>query len=364
MASLIKDVYSPAFYNEFAAVLQEQLPSFSIKRYLKLIFTDEFAQMEWKERMMHSTTVLHQFLPAPFADASQYIINIVEVLKASKYNAFPYLFLPDYIARFGLDDFKASIRALEATTQFISCEFAVRPFLLKYQQKMLQQMIKWSKHPHHAVRRLASEGARPRLPWAMALPGYKQDPTPLLPLLENLRDDPHEWVRLSVANHLNDISKDHPHVLITVAEKWMGNSKLTDAIIKHASRTLLKKGHPEILKLFRLNDQGLEVKNFSILTPEVTMGENLLFRFKVKNSLPDPVLTRLEYGMYFLRSNGTQSKKVFKISERYLQPGEEILIQRKQSFKPITTRVYYPGPHQVSVIVNGTEKITKKFRLR
>ncbi|MGY0037975.1 DNA alkylation repair protein [Pedobacter sp. NJ-S-72] len=134
-------------------------------------------------------------------------------------------------------------------TQFISCEFAVRPFLAKYGGQMMIRMEKWSLHESHKVRRLASEGSRSRLPWAMAVPGLKKDPSPILPILENLKNDPSEWVRKSVANNLNDISKDHPEIVIAIANRWKGLSKETDAIIKHGCRSLLKQGHAKILPI-------------------------------------------------------------------------------------------------------------------
>ena len=139
------------------------------------------------------------------------------------------------------------MKAIEFITQFITCEFAVRPFLLKYGDKMMNQMRAWSLHKSHKVRRLASEGSRPRLPWAMAIPALKKNPMPVLTILENLKNDPSESVRRSVANNLNDISKDRPGMVLKIANAWKGQNKETDAIVRHGCRTLLKHGHPEVL---------------------------------------------------------------------------------------------------------------------
>jgi len=229
---------------------------------------------------------------------------------------------------------------------------------------MLNQMQRWSRHENHHVRRLASEGSRPRLPWAMALPELKNDPTPILPILENLKNDPSVYVRKSVANSLNDISKDHPELVISIAKKWSGLSKETDDIIKHACRTLLKQGNHTVLKHFGLRaNANIVLSNFIIRTPVISVGQGLEFSFEVLNNDNKNLNVRLEYGVYYLRNNGRHSKKVFKISERQLNPSQKVEIKRQQSFKPITTRRFYPGQHQLSIIINGEEKQTRMYDL-
>ncbi len=226
---------------------------------------------------------------------------------------------------------------------------------------MIRTMTGWSKHESYKVRRLASEGSRPRLPWAMAIPALKKDPSPVLPLLENLKNDPSEWVRRSVANNINDIAKDHPDVVIALAARWRGGSKETDAIIKHGCRTLLKQGHAEILEQYGLKSENIVLKDFKILTPEVKIGEGLEFTFSISNQNPSAQTVRLEYAVYYKKSKGHLAKKVFKISEKIYQPYAVANIHRRQSFKLITTRVFYPGDHQLSVIINGEEKEALDF---
>jgi len=193
----------------------------------------------------------------------------------------------------------------------------------------------------------------------------KKDPIPILPILENLRNDPSEVVRRSVANNLNDISKDNPEVVLAIAKKWVGQNKETDAIIKHGCRTLLKQGHTEILSHYGLDSEGLIITAFQIHTPDVYMGDAVSFSFSIENTTAVPKTVRLEYGLYYHKANGKLAKKVFKISERIYKAGEKAVITRKQSFKRITTRVFYPGEHQLSLIVNGTEETTgiKSFTL-
>ncbi len=361
---LIKDIYSEIFYEKLANSLNKVIPNFDTRKFMTAILPPSFINMEWKERMHHTTEVLHQFMPSAFAESAAIMVPIVNQLKNDGFGGgLEFMFLPEYIAKYGIEDFENSVIALEFLTQFISAEFAVRPFLLTYGNRWLDEMLRMSTNENHHVRRFASEGSRPRLPWGAAIPALKLDPTPLLPILENLKNDPSEYVRRSVANNLNDITKDNPSVVIDVAKRWKGLSKETDAMIKHACRSLLKKGHPDILEFYGLNHSQLEVTDFIIETPEVATGEYVTFSFQIHNHDTIARYIRLEYTLYYLKNNGTLAGKVFKISERTYQPNEKCVVKRKQSFKLITTRVFYPGKHQLSIMVNGYEKVVGEFRL-
>jgi hypothetical protein len=210
---------------------------------------------------------------------------------------------------------------------------------------------------------LASEGSRPRLPWAMAIPFLKKDPASILPILENLKNDPSEYVRRSVANNLNDIAKDNPQIVLEIAIKWKDHSKETDAIIKHGCRTLLKQGHPEILSHYGLESTNIELSNFEIKTPVVKVGDYLQFHFHLNNKNTEPKTIRLEYAVHYKKAKGHLAKKVFKISEKIYQPNQLTKIERNQSFKLITTRVFHTGAHQLSIIINGTESEALEFDL-
>jgi len=364
--ALIKDVYSREFYHQFLAAAATVLPSINKKEFLTKIFDKDFKNKEWKERMKHTTRVLHHYMPAEFSKAALMLDRLVTVLRKEnlKEYSIAFMFLPDYIETYGLEEPEHSIRALESVTQFITCEFAVRPFILRYMEPMMRQMLLWAEHESHHVRRLSSEGARPRLPWAMAIPALKKDPAAILPILEKLKNDPSESVRRSVANNLNDIAKDNPEIVLQIARKWKGVSRETDAIIKHGSRTLLKAGHPDILDHYGLDSSNILVKNFKVLTPAINTGDYLAFSFAVENAASESKTVRLEYAIYYNKANGQLSKKVFKISERVAEAGTKIQVAKKHSFKPITTRKFYPGKHKVSVIVNGEEKAIKPFLLQ
>ena len=213
---------------------------------------DEWEGRELKQRCMHITTVLRKFLPADYKEAIAKLLELLDHVKSTRPDfsviddtkfglMLEYgVILNNYVEQYGLDDYETSVKAIEKITQFTSCEFVTHPFIIKYPDEMMKQMLVWSKHGHWGVRRLASEGCRPRLPWAMALPNLKENPAPIIPILENLKNDPARFVRLSVANNLNDIAKDNPEIVIDLAKKWKGESKEVDWIIKHGCRTLLK----------------------------------------------------------------------------------------------------------------------------
>lgn len=362
----LKDIYSPSFFNTFSDALEGILPTFDRRKFSKEIFSAEWKNKELKERMKHTTFVLHQFLPDDFNKAATLIEKLTLTLQQTEINEnlFGFMFLPDYIETYGLNNFDTSVRAIELVTPFASCEYAVRPFIIKYKDDMMKKMLDWSNHKNHHVRRLASEGSRPRLPWAMALPELKRNPKPILPILENLKTDSSEYVRRSVANSLNDITKDNPNIVISIAKKWKGSGKNTQAIIKHGCRTLLKQGHPEVLKFYKLSDsKEIQVANFKVLTPKVKIGNRLEFSFELLNNESKTQTVRLEYAIHYLRQNGQLSKKVFKISERMINPKEKILFNKSQSFKIITTRKFYTGQQKLSIIVNGQERKIGKFEL-
>ena len=366
MAEALKNVYNLSFYKRFLSQLHLVIPDLNTSLFLEKVIPSDWEQKELKERMRHTADVLALFLPTSFDLATPLLKKFIQntLNNPVKGDSFVYLFLADYIERYGIDDYKNAIPLLELATELASCEFAVRPFIVRYPQQMMQQMTLWSMHHNHHVRRLATEGCRPRLPWAMALPIFKKNPTEILLILENLKNDPSEYVRKSVANNLNDISKDNPEVFFTCINKWKGLSKETDWIIKHGSRTLLKQGHPEIIQYYGLNQTDcIQVSDFELKNTVVTIGQTLEFLFNLENKDLKSHYLRIEYAIYYRRQNDTLSKKVFKISEKKIAPSEVISITRKQSFRIITTRKFYPGEQQISIIINGEEKANKCFLL-
>lgn len=366
MAELFKNIYNEQFINEYASILKKLNNEFDVASFNKNIFNSKWKQMELKERMRHISKTLNSHIKGDFKRQTTVLIDSITELKiiGRRETSIEFMFLPDFIEVFGIEDFKTSINTMEFITQFTSCEFAVRPFILKYPKAMINQMKVWSLHKHPMVRRLATEGCRPRLPWAMALPFLKKDPSPILPILETLKNDQSESVRRSVANNLNDISKDNPNIVYEIASRWKGKSKEIDWVVKHGCRTLLKQGTPKVMQLFGFGSTDLiTVKNFQLLTPKVKIGGVLEFSFQLNNKSKNSTLIRLEYGIYYQKANGSLSKKVFKISEKSYAENSTTKIIRKQSFKIITTRKFHIGLHQVSIIINGQEVSLLDFNL-
>ena len=365
MAEPLKYMYNEAFLESFTTKFLKIYPGFKKKAYLQSVLSAPWDDLELKDRMRHLSRTLQTFLTGNYeTDIITITDFVLELRSESSGMSFLYMFIPDYIEQFGINYFDLSMDAIEKVTSFASCEFAIRPFLIKYPEASMRKMLEWSKHGEEGVRRFASEGCRPKLPWAMAVPHLKQNPTPILTILENLKDDSSEFVRRSVANNLNDISKDHPKLFLKLVAEWKGKNSNRDKLLKHASRTLLKKGEPIILELFGYrNAQHIAVNQFIIQDSKVKINQKLTFSFDFTNHNDHSTLIRLEYAIYYLLKNGTHAKKVFKISEKEYEAGANVQILRNHPFKVITTRTFYPGEHFVSLIINGIEQEQRPFTL-
>ena len=349
MSDLLKDRYSRAFVERLAATTAAARPGFNASACTAAVLGDGWSTLELKQRMRRLSSTLHRFLPGPYPEQLAVLERV-----APHFSGFEAMLFPDFVEQFGREDFEASLRALEWFTQFSSSEFAVRPFIVQYGARMMNVMRRWAAHENEHVRRLASEGCRPRLPWAMALPAFKQDPSPVLVILEALKSDSSEYVRRSVANNLNDIAKDHPEVVLEVARRWQGKTKPTDALVKHACRTLLKRGDPRALALFGFSPNApAEVLGLQLSASRLRIGEDLRFQFEVRHRGNGPLALRLEYAVDFVKANGRTARKVFQITEAVFPPAAPRDFARKHRFCDFTTRQHHPGEHLLSILVNG-----------
>lgn len=366
MAEALKDRFNEEFVVPFSEVCKIHIPNFNQQKFIDFIFDSNWKNLELKPRIKHIAHSLHDQLSTSIPTNLNYIAAISEDIRINqnKQDTFEYLVLCDYIEVYGLEYLQESLDTIEKVTKLASCEFAIRPYILKYPTETFKKLLEWSKHKHPSVRRLASEGCRPRLPWGMGIPFLKTDPKKIYPILENLKDDPSLYVRRSVANNINDISKDHVSDVLMLLKKWNGNSEERNWLVKHAARTLLKKGNIEALELFGYGDPDkIETINFEIKNKLVSIGDYLYFNFSIQNKVAKKQKIRLEYFIYFLLANGKLSKKVYKISERELETNERLDYKRKQSFKIISTRKYYTGLHKLSLVINGQESKTIDFEL-
>ena len=350
MAELLKHRYSKFYVAQLATAIKRQTPKFDRAAFEHAVLGNGWVRLELKQRMRRISESLGKFVPGDYRQ------QLAVLSKAAPdFGGFEAMFFPDFVAEYGLGDFAPSVAALELFTQFSSSEFAVRPFIVRHGKRMLAQMLRWTRHPNEHVRRLASEGSRPRLPWAMALPQFKLDPRPLLPILEALRADPSEYVRRSVANNLNDIAKDHPDLVLEVAQRWLGQSAETDRLVRHACRTLLKRGDQRALRLFGQHDDvAVTVTAFKLGAKQIPIGADLGFTFALRAA--SDTAARVEYAVDFVKSGARSSRKVFHVGVKALAAATPLSIARRHRFRDFTTRRHYTGKHRITILVNGVEK--------
>ena len=341
LGGMVAQVY-PAFDCEgFVAQVRPQLPP-----------------LELKQRIAVFSQALHDHLPADYSQAVEILLALLGPALNEEEGMFNdgWYMMPvaHFVEVYGLDHFDVSVRAMKEITQRHSSEFTIRPFLVRYPDAMLAVLHEWVHDESFHVRRLVSEGTRPRLPWGMRLHQFVKDPTPTLALLEHLKDDPSEYVRRSVANHLNDITKDHPDRVLTTLRRWQeGASPERGWLIRHALRSLVKAGHPQALALLGYGEATVSLVDFQVEPAQIELGQAVTFTFTLRNDAAAAQDLLIDYVVHYVKANGNTSPKVFKLNTRTLASGETITIQKKHPVKPITTRVHYPGTHTITIQVNG-----------
>lgn len=334
----------------------------------------EQGEQQWQElslmqRLRAAAHALHFILPQrEGAEAA-----VSALYKNDELSGWLSLVCCEYVAIHGELSLEHGLEYLKQMTEFFSAEFAIRHFIIKQPEETLAILTSWLEHENHHVRRLVSEGTRPRLPWGMRLLIFVEQPELVMPLLLALRDDDEEYVRRSVANHLNDIAKDHPQLVIATAQQWLAEEELIVLnkvqrkqrvkLIRHACRTLFKKGEPEVMALFGyMPTSDVEC---SLTSNQLTVPFSGIFEFEMtlKKTSSEANLLMVDYVMHFQKANGQQSPKVFKWLDRSFTGRANEKVGRKHSFKKISTRKYYPGMHKLEVIVNGIKKAQIEFEL-
>ena len=359
MPDLLKDKLNYESIREFALSIRSVYSPFPVDDFLKSVIDETWNGLELKARGRRISSVLGKYLPSDYREA----ICIIDKVAAS-YDGFCKYCFPDFVEVYGQDEINwdLSVEALKRYTRYASSELAVRPFIIKHEKRMMAQMYAWSKHKSEHIRRLASEGCRPQLPWGQALAAFKKDPKPILPILERLKADPSLYVRNSVANNINDISKTHPDLVIKLAKDWYGKNEYTNWIVKHGCRTLLKKGNRDVLALFGHHDLNSTVINdFSLEQTTISLGDDLTFSFSVQAE--EPAKVRLEYGIDYVKANGKRNRKIFQISEIALKKNQKKFYVKKHPFVNLSTRKHYPGTHSIALIANGIEQGKLDFEL-
>ncbi|MGP7817941.1 DNA alkylation repair protein [Niallia sp. 01092] len=351
----LKNIYNQTFVKNLGQAIKQECSSFDEQQFFVSVFQEDWEQLALKERMRRITVSLHATFTIDYEDVLACFYKI-----APAFSGLKGIIFPDYVEVYGLEYWEQSLAALEFLTEYSTSEFAVRPFLLQDQESMLQQMQIWAQSDNEHVRRLASEGCRPRLPWGMSIPKLKKDPQTILPILQALKADESLYVRKSVANNLNDISKTHPNLAVELATSWYGDNTYTNWIVKHACRTLLKKGDSRVLEIFGYNEgESIEMTAVHCEQTQLSIGESMSFSFEVFAPIRKKI--RVEYAIDYVKANGNRSRKVFHLSETVLKEEERKLYSKTHSFKDLSTRKHYPGQHTLYIIINGVEKASIDF---
>jgi 3-methyladenine DNA glycosylase AlkC len=342
-------------------------PPFSGEPFLSDVL-EGYHDLTLMDRGRHIARTLRRYLPESYPEALEILLRSVgdrPPRTEGNGGMASFLYLPhtQFVEEFGLDDFEGSMKALHVLTQRFTAEFSVRAFIERYEVQSLALLREWTQDPDPHVRRLVSEGTRPRLPWAARLRRFQKDPAPILPLLEQLRDDSEEFVRRSVANNLNDIGKDHPEVLLQTAKRWMSDANQERrALVRHALRTLVKQGNAQALEILGYGEAAaIEIREVKIGPDEVPKGHTVTIEFSVQSTSPRPQRLLVDLRVHYVKSNGSTSPKVFKLKTLDIPAGGTTSFKKRLSLADLTTRRHYAGRHRVEALINGTVETLGQF---
>jgi len=329
-----------------------------------------YDDLELTPRARQIARALGHHLPRDYRRAAEILVSSLgPKLEDSELTGMaPFVYLPHvfFVAEYGADDFEMSMRAQYELTQRFTAEFSIRVFLERYPQETLERLRDWAGDPSVHVRRLVSEGTRPHLPWAPRLRAFQDDPTPVLALLELLKDDPELYVRRSVANNLNDIGKDNPAALTDTCRQWLpGASVERRWVVRHALRSAVKRGDPQALELLGFGAVPTVAVRAAAFTPEfVAIGDSITFTAELENDGTSAQQLLVDLRVHFVKANGKPSPKVFKLKELALEPRESARLAKTISLAQHTTRTHYPGRHRAELLVNGSPKDAGGFEIR
>ena len=375
MAEPFKNFLDAALVRQAARNLSRAWPGFDAKRFTRLANANLEA-LELKARAMQICAALEATLPDDFLRAAQVIEAALAPAPAGDEPAVQaamgddglrgWVLWPvgEFVARRGLAQPERALAALHALTQRFTAEFALRPFIVAHPALSFATLSRWCSDSSPHVRRLASEGSRPRLPWGLRLQSLVADPAPTLSLLRALQDDPSACVRRSVANHLNDIAKDHPGQVCEWVETHLpGAPPGRVALLRHASRTLIKQGDVRMLHAWGLGAPMRGAASLHVAPPGVRLGESLTLTLTLVSRAPQAQSLAIDYVVHHVKADGRTTPKVFKGWQVTLPPRGELTLVKRHSMRVVTTRRYHAGRHGLSVQVNGREVARADFEL-
>lgn len=370
----LKNIYNPKSIKKIAQQISLKYNDFNEEEFLKYSLKN-LNKKEMKERVKHLASAYKCFLPTNFKKATKILLATLgdeidhennEWDGQSSEGLSGFLIWPhtQFIEDYGQSDFETSIKALYEMTKRFTAEFAIRPFIEKNPKEIYKILNTWSTDPNHHVRRLVSEGTRPNLPWGIKVNYIQKNLKRNISLIEKLKYDDSEYVRRSVANHLNDISRIDEELMIATCQKWAKDKKVNKKIIRHASRTLLKKGQPEILALHGYHPLvKIDLTKKQTSPKSIKLGDslNIDLRIKSRSNISEKLL--IEAKVYFLKNNGEHSPKVFRLKDVTIKEKETLNINKDIKFKPVTTRKHYAGTQYIEILINGKSFGKEGFKL-
>jgi len=368
MAEPLIKQYGADVPQAIASMIAPVYPTFDAAGFVSEVL-DGFDTLALMARGKKIAQALRRFLPNDYPEALAILMASVDQPhgRDPRLTLGSFLYLPHtmFVADHGLDHFEASMAAQHTLTQRFSAEFSIRPFLEHHTQATLDQLTIWASDPSEHVRRLVSEGSRPRLPWAPRLRQFQADPTPVLALLELLKDDPALYVRRSVANNLNDIGKDHPELLTRTTQAWLQNASPERAwIVNHALRSAVKRGEAGALTVLGYGQAAqLAVGQVQISPDTPAMGGAVQISFALTNTQNQSQRVLVDLAVHYVKAKGLTRAKVFKLTTLELAPGQTAQLSKKLSLAEMTTRTHYPGVHPVAVLLNGQAQPLGAFEL-
>ena len=358
MAEPLKNSFGADVPRTIARTIAAVSPRFNEKAFVQSVLEgyDDLALMPRAWKIAHA---LRRYLPGDYEQALAILLASLD--RQSKRTVVSgmgaFVFLPHvfFVAEYGLDHFEASMRAQYLLTQRFTAEFSIRRYLERHQAATLARLAEWTTDPSEDVRRLVSEGTRPRLPWAPRLRAFQDDPRPVLALLERLKDDVSLYVRRSVANSLNDIGKDHPDVLVETATRWLENATEERRwIIRHALRSAVKRGEAGALRVLGFGDKAVvAVEKVRITPSRPPIGSSVRIMCEVASQASGVQRVLVDLRVHYVKANGKSSPKVFKLKTVELAPKQTIAFSKTLALTQLTTRTHYPGLHRIELLVNG-----------
>jgi 3-methyladenine DNA glycosylase AlkC len=368
MASQLKDQFGASAPRAIADMIRTVHAEFPHDAFLRDALSG-YGALSLTGRGFQIAEALHNHLPAEFPAAVDVLLASVsqphEHRASGGMAAFIYMPHLFFVARHGLDHFEDSMRAQHALTQLFTAEYSIRAFLEKHPDATLARLREWTTDPSHHVRRLVSEGTRPRLPWAPRLRAFQKDPAPVLELLELLKDDPELYVRRSVANNLNDIGKDHPALLTAVAKRWLrGATPERRWIVGHALRSAVKRADAGALGALGFGGKAeVSLRDARVTPKQPRIGGSVTVSFTLVNRSRNVQRVMADLVVHFVKARGTGTK-TFKLKALELPPRASVKLSKKIGLKQLTTRKHYPGVHLVEALLNGVRRKLGSFSLR